>query len=35
LHGEFSLEEVGRATHYYPKISVAVVELKGPLKVWR
>jgi len=27
------LEEVGRVTHYYPKISVAVVELKNSLKV--
>ena len=27
------MEEVGRVTHYYPKISVAVVELKNSLKV--
>jgi len=26
-------EEIGRVTHYYPKIGVAVVELKKPLKV--
>ncbi len=25
--------EIGRITHYYPKISVAVVELKAPLSV--
>lgn len=25
--------EVGRVTHFFPKISVAVVELKAPLKV--
>jgi len=27
------LEEVGKVAHYYSKISVAVVELKGLLKV--
>lgn len=27
------MEEVGRVAHYYPKIGVAVVELKAPLKV--
>ncbi len=27
------MAEVGRVTHYYPKISVAVVELKNSLKV--
>ncbi|MHC1586720.1 MAG: U32 family peptidase C-terminal domain-containing protein [Candidatus Hecatellaceae archaeon] len=27
------LVEVGRVTHYFSKISVAVVELKAPLKV--
>lgn len=26
-------QEVGRVTHFYPKISVAVVELKLPLAV--
>ena len=26
-------EEIGRVTHYYPKIGVAVVELKSTLKV--
>ncbi|MEM2872555.1 MAG: hypothetical protein QXD82_00100 [Nitrososphaerales archaeon] len=25
--------EIGKITHYYPKIGVAVVELKAPLKV--
>ncbi len=25
-------QEVGRVTHFYPKILVAVVELKAPLK---
>ena len=25
--------EVGRVTHFFPRISVAVVELKAPLKV--
>jgi len=25
--------EVGRITHYFPKVSVAVVELTAPLKV--
>jgi len=28
-----SKQEVGRITHFYPKISVAVVELKVPLAV--
>ncbi|MCS7117089.1 MAG: translation elongation factor-like protein [Nitrososphaerota archaeon] len=27
------IEVVGRVTHYYPKIGVAVVELTAPLKV--
>jgi len=31
--GEESLIEVGRITHYFSKINVAVVELKAPLKV--
>ena len=31
--GEVKKEEVGKVTHFYPKISVAVVELKAPLKV--
>lgn len=26
-------QEIGRVTHFYPKISVAIVELKGPLEV--
>jgi hypothetical protein len=26
-------QEVGRVSHYYPKISVAVVDLKRPLAV--
>lgn len=26
-------EEVGRVTHFYPKISVAIVELKAQLSV--
>jgi putative protease len=30
---EEKLVEVGRVTHYYPKISVAIVELKAPLSV--
>ena len=30
---EKKMEEVGRVTHYYPKIAVAVVELKAPLSV--
>ena len=25
--------EVGRVTHFYPKISVAIVELKAPLSI--
>lgn len=28
-----SKQEVGRVTHFYPKISVAIVELKAPLAV--
>jgi putative protease len=31
LNGE--IIEVGRVTHFFPRISVAVVELKAPLKV--
>jgi len=31
--GEENLVEVGRVTHYFTKISVAVVELKAPLAV--
>lgn len=27
------LEEVGKVTHYYARISVAVIELKAPLKI--
>jgi len=27
------VSEIGRITHFFPKISVAVVELKGTLKV--
>lgn len=27
------LEEVGRVSHYFTRISVAVIELKAPLKV--
>jgi len=27
------LEEVGKVAHYYSKISVAVIELRAPLKV--
>jgi len=30
---EEELIEVGRVTHFYPKISVAIVELKAPLNV--
>ena len=26
-------EEVGRVTHFYPKISVAIVEMSGSLRV--
>ncbi len=26
-------EEVGRVTHFYPKISVAIVEMSGTLRV--
>jgi len=28
-----SKQEVGRVTHFFPKISVAIVELKAPLAV--
>jgi len=31
--GEEELIEVGRVTHFYPRISVAIVELKAPLNV--
>jgi putative protease len=31
--GEVKKEEVGKVTHFYPKISVAVVDLKAPLRV--
>ncbi|MBS7621334.1 translation elongation factor-like protein [Candidatus Bathyarchaeota archaeon] len=31
--GEENLVEVGRVTHYFTKISVAVIELKAPLSV--
>jgi putative protease len=27
------LEEIGRVTHYYARINVAVIELTAPLKV--
>ena len=30
---EEELIEVGRVTHFYPKISVATVELKAPLNI--
>jgi putative protease len=30
---EENLIEIGLVTHYFSKISVAIVELKGPLKV--
>jgi len=30
---EEELIEVGRVTHFYPKISVAIVELKAPLNM--
>ena len=30
---EEELIEVGRVTHFYPKISVAIVELKAPLNI--
>jgi len=30
---EEELIEVGRVTHFYPRISVAIVELKAPLNV--
>ncbi len=30
---EENLIEVGRVTHFYPKISVAIVELKAPLRI--
>ncbi len=28
-----SKQEIGRVTHFFPKISVAIVELKAPLAV--
>ena len=31
--GEEQLVEVGRITHFFPKISVAVIELKAALSV--
>jgi len=31
--GEEKLVEVGRVTHFYPKISVAIVELKASLSI--
>jgi putative protease len=31
--GEENLVEIGRVTHFFSKISVAVVELKAPLAV--
>ena len=31
--GEENLVEVGRVTHFFSKISVAVIELKAPLAV--
>ena len=31
--GEEELVEVGRVTHFYPKISVAIVELKASLNI--
>ena len=31
--GEEKLVEVGRITHFYPKISVAIVELKASLNI--
>ena len=31
--GEEELVEVGRVTHFYPKISVAIVELKASLSI--
>jgi len=31
--GEGKLVEVGRVTHFYPKIRVAIVELKAPLSI--
>lgn len=27
------MKELGKITHYYPKIGVAIVELKAPLKI--
>ncbi len=27
------MKELGKITHYYPKIGVAVIELKAPLKI--
>jgi putative protease len=31
--GEEELVEIGRITHFFSKINVAVIELKAPLKV--
>jgi putative protease len=31
--GEENLVEIGRVTHFFSKISVAVIELKAPLTV--
>jgi putative protease len=31
--GEENLVEIGRVTHFFSKISVAVIELKAPLAV--
>jgi putative protease len=30
---EMEMEEVGEVTHFYPKISVGVIKLKGTLRV--
>ncbi|MCP8320973.1 MAG: translation elongation factor-like protein [archaeon] len=27
------MKELGKITHYYPKIEVAVIELKAPIKI--
>ncbi|MGQ9469071.1 MAG: translation elongation factor-like protein [Nitrososphaerales archaeon] len=27
------MKELGKITHYYPRIGVAVIELKAPLKI--
>ncbi|MCP8307643.1 MAG: translation elongation factor-like protein [archaeon] len=27
------MKELGKITHYYPKIEVAIVELKAPIKI--